>query len=304
MRCNVLIQTTNSRIEPLEAVLKSTTVEQAQLLLSDRPENDFSTLCSTITKWNDELKEPPSIFISLVPRSFYRPVVPPDSVHVGFSLACLHHLDRVPDLPHDNDEAKNKDILRSQAHSDLRTFLNLRAREVKKDGWLVLSLVSEATSGRPNYQGPVDACRAALGSMIADGELPLAVAKSFRVPTYDRTMQDVRETLADADVGRSWGSHELFEDQVVHPAFDELERRRREGEAGYSMWYADVVIDWFMAVVSGYFLKAMRMGGSFSEDDMNSLLQDWIQRTKHLFLQNHKDQEVFCSFIYIRLKRL
>ncbi|KAF4967210.1 hypothetical protein FSARC_5189 [Fusarium sarcochroum] len=293
----------NNSLEPMQAILQSTPARQMELLFTDRPENDFVTLSETITAWADGLdktKFPHSLFLSMIPRSFYREVIPPGSAHIGFSLAALHHLDHVPQPTDDKlDESK---LLQQQAHLDFSTFLKLRAQEIVSGGSLVLSFVSQASAGYENYSGPVDACRNAMIEMVQQGTIPVSVAGAFRVPTYNRTLDDVKKVLS--ETGGTWKVHDLFEDDVTHPAIHGLRNSTPNEEASHT--YADVVIDWMMAVCSGYFLKALRMGsqGGYTEEEENQLLQDWVTRTKKLFIRDHKDKEVVCSFIYIRLERL
>ncbi|KAM4057566.1 SAM dependent carboxyl methyltransferase [Hirsutella rhossiliensis] len=296
----------NNSIEPLEAMLPLTQSDQVQLLLSDRPENDFNTLSATVSAWADALdpaRFPSSVFLGLIPRSFYRPLVPPRSVNLGFSLCCLHHLDRLPAAAHD-DEMKR--LCRAQAHDDLCLFLRLRASEVVRGGSLVLTFVGRDASGRDNYAGPVDACRKAMVQMIEDGVIPASVAAAFRIPTYDRSLDDVWGCLD--ELRGVWEAREVQADAVLHPAIKDLARHTRHGEDNAaSQQYSDVVIDWLMAVCSGYFLKAVRVGGAddaYTEAGASQLLSEWARRTKRIFLKDHRDEPVFCSFIRMLLHRL
>ena len=275
-----------------------------ELLFSDRPENDFGTLSTTIVSWADSLDKtefPHSLFLNMIPRNFYQKVIPPQSAHLGFSLAALHHLDHVP--PPTGVQSEDDQQLQKQAHLDLCTFLDLRAQEIVSGGSLVLSFVGQASSGYENYSGPVDACRNAMIQMVQQGTIPVSVAAAFRVPTYNRTLDDVRKALD--EMSNVWEVHDLFENDVTHPAIHDL-RRKQAQDKDASQDYANVVIDWMMAVCSGYFLKALKVGnqGRYSVEEEKNLLDDWVARTKELFIQNHKDKEVVCSFVYVHLGKL
>ncbi|KAF5579764.1 fusarin C cluster-methyltransferase [Fusarium pseudocircinatum] len=293
----------NNSLEPMEAILKSISARSLELLFSDRPENDFCTLSKTVTAWADglvgiQLLHP--LFISMIPRSFYQQVIPPKSAHLGFSLAALHHLDHVPQPTEDGqDESK---LLQQQAHLDLATFLKLRSQEIVTGGSLILSFVSQASAGYENYSGPVDACRNAMIQMVQQGKIPVSVAQAFRVPTYNRTLSDVKRVMD--EFTQTWKVHDLFEDDVVHPAFHELKIQANPSQEA-SHKYAEIVIDWMMAVCSGYFTKALQVGSQrdHTKQEEESLLQDWVTTTKELFIRDHRDEEVICSFIYIRLER-
>ncbi|KAF5693685.1 fusarin C cluster-cytochrome P450 [Fusarium globosum] len=288
-------------LEPMEAILKSIPARSLELLFSDRPENDFCTLSKTVTAWADglvgnQLLNP--LFISMIPRSFYQQVVPPKSAHLGFSLAALHHLDHVPQPTEDGQD--ESELLQKQAHVDLATFLKLRSQEIVSGGSLILSFVSQASAGYENYSGPVDACRNAMIEMVQQGKIPVSVAQAFRVPTYNRTLSDVKKVMD--EFTQTWKVHDLFEDDVMHPAFHELKIQSNPSPEA-SCKYAEVVIDWMMAVCSGYFTKALQVGSLRGFTKQEGLLQDWVTRTKELFIRDHKDEEVICSFIYIRLER-
>jgi hypothetical protein len=139
--------------------------------------------------------------------------------------------------------------------------------------------------------------------MVQQGTIPVSVAQAFRVPTYNRTLSDVKKVMD--EFTQTWKVHDLFEDDVMHPACHELKIQSNASQEA-SHRYAEIVIDWMMAVCSGYFTKALRLGsqGDYTTQEEESLLQEWVTRTKELFIRDHKDEEVICSFIYIRLERL
>lgn len=70
--------------------------KEVQLVFSDRPENDFTTLGKTISKSQLQQASGFPFFCNMVPRSFYQRISPTASVDLGFSFAALHHLDHVP----------------------------------------------------------------------------------------------------------------------------------------------------------------------------------------------------------------
>ncbi|KAL2678830.1 hypothetical protein Neosp_009582 [[Neocosmospora] mangrovei] len=297
----------NNSTQPISTILDSTPPGDIQLVFSDRPENDFNTLSTTVTTWAeglDKIKFPHSIFPAMIPRSFYRQVVPSRSADLGFSLAALHHLDHVPKS---EDGVDHQALLKRQAHVDLLRFLKLRGDEIVPGGSLVLSFVSQSSSGKENYAGLVDACRNAMIDMVKDGTLPGAVAGSFYVPTYNRTLQDVQKVMEEMTL--TWTAHEVFEQDCLHPAMKDLEAQKSSNghnsdEA--SRQYADIVVDWLMAVCAGYFLKAVKVGSdsTFTDEDADKLLEDWVKRTKQFFYKDHRDEDVICSFIFVRLERV
>ncbi|PWY79692.1 S-adenosyl-L-methionine-dependent methyltransferase [Aspergillus heteromorphus CBS 117.55] len=289
---------------PFSTILESlpTPPEEAHIIFNDRPVNDFVTLSKNLNNMTFPLPATSTLLTSMAPKSFYSAVAPSGSIDIGFSLAALHHLDQVTPVPdgvmppHEERQAE----FRAQAHTDLRVFLGHRAREIVPGGSLVLSFVGDASCGEENYTGPVDACRTALIDMLGAGLLPPNIVSAFEVPTYNRTLGDVRKSLA--EVSGQWAVEEVFERRVLHPAVKELRERKERGEEGASEWYADTVADWLMAVVSGYFVKAVVYLGL--RDKVDELLEEWVRRTRKVFLEKHRDEEVYCWFVYGRLTRL
>jgi len=174
---------------------------------------------------------------------------------------------------------------------------------------LVLSFVSTASSGEENYAGLVSAVRLALVDMVRDGMISGEVGAKFEVPTYNRTLEDVQGVLD--EVVELWGVETMFEKRIEHPAsamvrdvegLDEDETARNT--ARNSRRYAAVVVDWFMAVVSGYFVKALRLmhGEDLAQEER--LVQDWADRTNAHFLGKGKCEPVACWFIYVKLRRV
>lgn len=289
---------------------------EVQFLLSDRPENDFVTLASKIESFesdvlsSNESGRSTPIFTAMIPRSFYQQVVPSGCVDIGFSFSCLHHLEHVP--PRDDGvsatDASRLAVLQKQSHKDLKCFLAHRAAEIPVGGSLILAFVSQASSGEQNYAGPVDSCRAALVEMLKEEVIPTKVATEFEVPTYNRTLEDVENIRIETQ--GTWVAKEIFEKCIPHPAVEELANRSAtrsncKATDEDSIWYANTVIDWLMAVISGYFLKAVKvgLGLKYTEERGRMLLDEWAKRTKKQFFENHRDEEVKCWCIYLRLER-
>ncbi|KAL6232480.1 S-adenosyl-L-methionine-dependent methyltransferase [Aspergillus navahoensis] len=274
------------------------TDQEALLTFSDREGNDFNTLVQTIaqSQWlpTDQSSQPqPKILTSMVAGTFYDRLVPRDSVDVGFSLATLHHLERLP-------TANGEDSTKIQAHEDLVRFLSLRAQEFRRGGSLVLSFVSHSSTGAPNYPELVDACRQAMIQMVGAQRISPQVAGAFHVPTHDRTMEEVKRSLA--VVNRLWHTEQVFEEEIVHPAYDRLlqhrqstDRKENENETEKaSRWYAETVVDWMMAVIAGYFVKALQSEApELDAAARERLLSEWRNRTKEGFYQQYRDCKHF-----------
>lgn len=98
-----------------------------------------------------------------------------------------------------------------------------------------------------------------------------------------------------------WGLEEMYEKRIEHPAAAILrEPEKGEGQTTVdeSTRYAEIVVNWFMAVISGYLVKALREisgGENLAEEE---IVSEWTRRTQEQFLKNSKDDSVICWVIY------
>ncbi|KAI2604655.1 hypothetical protein GGR54DRAFT_644354 [Hypoxylon sp. NC1633] len=141
-----------------------------------------------------------------------------------------------------------------------------RTNELKPGGSLVFVFVGQDESGRVTYGSVKDSFLAAMEDMHIEGKLHRRVVDGFHIPLYARTPEEVRLSLGVNN--EDWVIHDLFQEGLVHPAIEELERKKATD----------------------------RTTRPASE-------QEWIQRSKKRFLRDHRDEEVFVSFIYMRLQR-
>lgn len=291
-------------ILPLETITQSLPSSQLQIVLNDRAGNDFNTLSATITDWTSRIPRP--LFVSMAPGSFYTQVVHAGAVDLGFCLTSLQHLERTPRTADENLRPlpNAPELISAQSHSDFCTFLRHRETETVPGGSLVLCFPVVSSSGRENLAGPTASLFTATMEMIMEGRLAKEVVANFQRPTHDRTMDEVRRSL-DAS-GKTWAVHECFEDSVLHPAIEELRKdtaANGPSEAA-SVKYADAVIEWLVAVVGGFFLKGVRLvDPGCSDEQAGAVLSEWTARIKAVFLRDHRDEEVFLSFVYIWLQR-
>lgn len=265
--------------------------KEVQLVFSDRPENDFTTLGKTISKSQLQQASGFPFFCNMVPRSFYQRISPTASVDLGFSFAALHHLDHVPpncqvlmlivNLYSANNLAKMSSI--SWIFEHWNSFL--------VDRWYC-----------PLW-APLLLARKITLLFLRRVRLRWwrcwAVFAAFEIPTYNRRLKDVREVLD--EVENVWGLEEMYEKRIEHPAAAILrEPEKGEGQTTVdeSTRYAEIVVNWFMAVISGYLVKALREisgGENLAEEE---IVSEWTRRTQEQFLKNSKDDSVICWVIY------
>lgn len=242
----------------------------------------------------------------MAPGNFYQQVLPAGSVDLGYCLTSLQHLERTPRTADKNLQPvpNAAEMISAQSHSDFCTFLRHRETETVPGSSLALCFPAVSSSGRANLAGPTAALFTATKEMILEGRLAKEVIARFQRPTHDRTMDEVHRSLDAA--GNAWVVRDCFEDSVLHPAIEELNRDKAQNgpSEAASAKYADAVIEWLAAVVDGFFLKAAKLvDPDCTDEQAGALLAEWTARIKSVFLRDHRDEEVFLSFVYIWLQR-
>jgi hypothetical protein len=143
----------------------------------DQASNDFNTLFGVLDADPDRyIADEPNVFPAAIGRSFYENVMPPDSVHLGWSSYAAVWLSRIPTLiPGHFFPAHSTGPVRAefdrQGAQDWEAFLSLRAKELHAGGQLVVVLPGLADDGSSGFQYLFDEANAALGEMVAHGEI-------------------------------------------------------------------------------------------------------------------------------------
>jgi hypothetical protein len=163
----------------------------------DQPSNDFTTLFAVLDSDPERyMADDPNVFPVAVGRSFYQSVLPPGSVHLGWSSYAAFWLSRIPALIPDHFfPAHSRGTVRAefdrQAVKDWETFLSLRARELRSGGRLVVVLPGLADDGSSGFAHLVDEMNAAMEEMVADGVITAGERSRMTVTSYPRRKRDL-----------------------------------------------------------------------------------------------------------------
>lgn len=158
----------------------------------DVAENDFSTLFDVLDAAPDSyLSGDEDVFPSAVGRSFYRPVLPPSHVHLGWSSYAAVWLSRAPAMiPGHFWIPSSTGALRAaferQAAEDWEAFLKLRARELRPDGRLVVVLPSAPDEGQSQIHVGMNHINAVLAEMAAGGAIAAEERERMLLLSYPR----------------------------------------------------------------------------------------------------------------------
>jgi hypothetical protein len=115
---------------------------------TDLPANDFSTLFEVLESDPDSyVRGERNVFPSAIGRSFYQSVLPPNHVDLAWSCYAAHWLSQIPRRIPDHffipcSTGAVRAEFDRQAALDWKTFLSLRATELRPGGRLVVALPS------------------------------------------------------------------------------------------------------------------------------------------------------------------
>jgi hypothetical protein len=144
---------------------------------TDLPANDFSTLFETVFDAPDSyLRDQPNVFADAVGRSFYDPLLPPGQVSLGWSSHAVNWLSRVPALIPGHFHSLRaigaaREAFDAQAAADWRTFLSLRAHELRPTGRLVIVTPSVDETGFNGAELLYDTANDSIAELVAHGTI-------------------------------------------------------------------------------------------------------------------------------------
>ena len=164
----------------------------------DQPTNDFTSLFEVVERDpNTYALEDPNVFPCVIGRSFYKRVLPCDSVHVGWSSYAAVWLSRTPMTIPDHfvalrsgDESVRAAFAR-QAGQDWEQFLRLRASELRRGGRMVIVLPGVNDDGVSGFENLLDYANAALSEMADEGHITAQERARMLVASYPRQKSDL-----------------------------------------------------------------------------------------------------------------
>ena len=168
----------------------------------DQPSNDFGTLFAVLDADPDRYAVgEPNVFPAAIGRSFYQNVLPPGTVHLGWSSYAAMWLSQIPTLiPGHFFPAHSTGTIRAefdrQGAKDWEAFLSLRAKELRPGGRLVVVLPGLADDGSSGFRHVIDEANAALGEMVADGTITAEERSRMTVGNYPRRKRDLLAPFA------------------------------------------------------------------------------------------------------------
>jgi hypothetical protein len=157
----------------------------------DLPINDFNTLFRTLDLDPDSYtRDAANVYACGIGRSFFQNVLPPGSVHLGWSAYAVQWLSCVPAVPTDHLWSASlsgpaRTIYEQQGAQDWESFLTLRAKELRPGGRLVV-----VCPGVGSGQAIADHADAVIADMVKEGTISATERSRMVLACWVRSKHD------------------------------------------------------------------------------------------------------------------
>ena len=171
----------------------------------DQPMNDFNSLFEVLAADPGRyVLDEPNVFPCAIGRSFYERVLPPDSVHLGWSSYAAHWLSRAPTLIPDHFASLHstgsvRAEFEDQAAQDWKHFLSLRAGELLPGGRLVVVLPGQADDGSSGFGGIMDHANTVLQEMVDEGTITVDERAQMVLAAHPRRKSELLAPFAQGE---------------------------------------------------------------------------------------------------------
>lgn len=168
----------------------------------DQPSNDFSSLFEVLSSDPDRyVLNQANVFPCAIGRSFYEQVLPPGSVHLGWSSNAAMWLSRIPSLiPGHFWSVRSTGAVRAaferQAAEDWEAFLSLRAREMRPGARLVMVMPTLPDDCSSRIGELMDHANAILEEMVEEGAITAAERAEMVLGSHPRRKDEVLTPFA------------------------------------------------------------------------------------------------------------
>lgn len=188
--------------------IRANQTNDIQIVYADQARNDFNALVKILhglTQFDSYLNEFPDVHALQSGSSFYSPILPANSLHLGFSATAMHWLSQKPGNIENHVHmvgANNADkkAFAAQGASDWETILLQRARELKPGGKLVF--VNFCIDDQGRYLGNTggvnmfDNFNANWQRFVDDGIITSEEYSAMTLPQYYNSVEEFAAPLS------------------------------------------------------------------------------------------------------------
>ena len=168
----------------------------------DLPENDFNSLFEVLNRDPQSYAlHAPNVFPCAIGRSFYKSVLPPNHVHLGWCSYAAMWISRIPTtipghffVP--SSTGAVREAFDQQGAQDWETFLSLRARELRAGGRLVVTVPAAHDDGTSGGEYIVDQANSTLAEMVDEGAITAEERARMAVGAWPRRRRDLLAPFA------------------------------------------------------------------------------------------------------------
>lgn len=189
--------------------IRKTQATDIQIVYADQARNDFNALVQILhglTQFESYLPDAKNVTVLESGASFYTPILPARSLHLGFSATAMHWLSRKPCDISDHIHmvgatGEQYEQFSEQAKTDWETILLHRARELKPGGKLVLVNFCRDEGG--HYLGNTDGVNMfdqfnqIWKDFVSNGVITQSEYQSMTLPQYYNTVEEFTRPLLD-----------------------------------------------------------------------------------------------------------
>lgn len=195
----------------IDAVSKRRPSTEITVVYTDQPRNDFNALITNVYglgPFETYLEKYENVYPLVSGTSFYRQIIPTNSLNLGFSATAMHWLsnkvcnisNHVQAVGAEGNELK---LFREQACKDWRQILMHRARELKPGGKLVL--INFGTDEQGRYLGNTgginmfDTFNRIWLEFVEAGRITQIEYENMTLPQYYNSIEEFSAPLVNAD---------------------------------------------------------------------------------------------------------
>jgi len=238
--------------------------QDIQIVYADQARNDFNALVGILhglTQFESYLHELPHVHAVESGSSFYQPILPANSLHLGFSATAMHWLRRTPGHLSNHvhmigAEGEELRVFEQQGREDWATILLHRARELKPGGRLVLVNFCRDEQGR--YLGNTGGVNmfenfnSNWQRFLSDGVITEQEYQAMTLPQYYNTVEEFSAPLLDrhSAVYKAGLRLESIETTVVPCPFAEDFKTHRDANR-FAKAYIPTIRSWNESVFAG-----------------------------------------------------
>lgn len=168
----------------------------------DQPTNDFNSLFEVLSTDTERYAlDHPHVFPCAIGRSFYESVLPPETVHLGWSSYAAVWLSHIPKPIPDHFIAvcctgEVRAAFDRQAAQDWEFFLSLRAKELAPGGRLIVVLPGIGETGSAGFEEIFNTANAVLAEMVQEGALTAEEYTRMTIASHPRRKADLLAPFA------------------------------------------------------------------------------------------------------------